>query len=133
MASIIGGGNTWDFNFGGAPRVPSQYFQGETQARSSLYWLYLAMTMLERCFGNSDFLHGENLRSSTRQHQQVCIVSFFEALNLEILFYSRVLSAVVVRVLFLRVIVHRGVVFFPLLFSFLNVCILNVFRYLIGS
>jgi hypothetical protein len=116
MASIIGGGNTWDFNFGGASRVLSQDFHGETQARSGLYWLYLAITLLERCFGNSDFLHGENLRSSTRQHQQVCIVSFFEALNLEILFYSRVLSLVVVRVLLLRVIVHRGVVFSPFYF-----------------
>ena len=58
---------------------------------------------------NSDFLQGENSRSSIGQ--RLCIVSFLEALLSENFFVCRVLSSVVVRVLLLLVVDHRGALF----------------------
>ena len=61
------------------------------------------------CFWvNSDFLQGENPRSSIGQRQCLCIVSFLEALLWRASFVIPVLSSVVVKVLLLLVIDHRG-------------------------
>ena len=81
---------------------------------------------------NSDFIQGENSRSSIGQ--RLCIVSFLEALLSENFFVCRVLSSVVVRVLLLLVVDHRGALFILcFLFSFLVVCILDVFGHLAGK
>ena len=81
---------------------------------------------------NPDFLQGENSRSSIGQ--RLCIVSFLEALLSENFFVCRVLSSVVVRVLLLLVVDHRGALFILcFLFSFLAVCILDVFGHFVGT
>ena len=43
---MSGGGNTGEFIFGGAPRMPSRDFQGEN-LRSGLHWLCLAIALLK--------------------------------------------------------------------------------------
>jgi hypothetical protein len=88
------------------------------------------MALLRHCFDNSDFLRGENLRSTAGRQQRKCIIFFFEVFLLKNLICSLGVIFGGCQRLMLRVIHHHVGVFvfiFLIFIFFLHMYILNVF------
>ena len=86
-----------DYIFGGALRVPSRDFQGES-LRSDLHWLCLAMALLKELFLEFRLPPGCKPRSWIGRRRRLCTVSFLKALLLFYVFWVLYLVVVGERI-----------------------------------